>query len=595
MTVQASLYPPAVTPEALNGLLPCSHGNGCPLGVDAATIAAALRAGDHSRAYLLARAPNPFASSCGHGCHAPCETACRRGAFGAPVAIASLEAYASGFSIPALLSSDEPCTSAHDARSVAGLVGRDPGIAGRAPREGAPIAIIGAGAAGLACAHDLALLGHPCTIFDAGSEPGGLLTNAIPAFRFPVAAARAECAMVLAQAVDYRGGVRIEGHRGIEELLSDSFAAVFLAIGASTPAGALLEVAPGHPQVRDAMTLLRYEVSAAGRVVVVGEGDMAIDAARVAIRQARQAGAEGDAAVDVVLTARIEHSAIAPASLGAAIQDGVRIHDGWTASRVVMEGANRIVGIEIRRDSERAAKRLPCDQVFVAPPRVPDAGAFGDTFVLDGAGFIAIDPSTMRTSLPDVWAGGACVAGHRSIAHAVADGKRAAWHIHASLRGAVVRKTLIAAWVEADHVEQAPRSSALSKRRLELPLLGAPPADPFSSHALRAYDEIVHEAARCFDCATIPFISGDDCTRCGKCVQVCPTSALSIDAAGGPPVLDQESCTRCGACADRCPEGAIAMVRAVWEERLTLEQMGSAPVSAAEAVLPDALPVLTPR
>lgn len=594
MTVQASLYPPTPTPEALGALVPCSHGNGCPLGVDAATIAGALRAGDHARAYLLARAPNPFASSCGHGCHAPCETACRRGAFGAPVAIASLEAYASGFSIPALLSSDEPCTSAHDARSVAGLVGREPAMAGRAPRAGAPVAVVGAGAAGLACAHDLALLGHPCTIFDAAAEPGGLLTNAIPAFRFPVAAARAECAMILAQAVEYRSNVHIEGHRGIQELHASGFAAVFLAIGASAPARALLDVPPGHPQVKDAMTLLRYEVSAAGHVIVLGEGDTAIDAARAAVRQARQAATEHGAAVDVVLTARIEHSAIAPASLGAAIQDGVRIHDGWVARRVIMDGRDRIVGIEIMRESERAAKRLECDQVFLAPPRVPDARDFGGGMTLDGAGFIAVDPSSLQTSLPRVWAGGACAFGHRSIAHAVADGKRAAWHIHAALRGAVVRQTLIAAWVETDHTDRPAEPAPLSRRRLELPLLGAPPADPFSSHALRAHDEIAHEAARCFGCATIPFIS-EGCTHCGKCADACPTSALSTSAAGCPPVLDQELCTRCGACADRCPEGAIAMVRAVWEERLTLEQVERTPISAADAILPAALRSLIAR
>ncbi|HEY4999117.1 MAG TPA: hypothetical protein VII36_08235, partial [Usitatibacter sp.] len=114
MTDQAKRYPLPLAPTALSALVPCSH-NGCPLGVDAPAIASALLAGDHPRAFLLARGPNPLASVCGHGCHAPCETACNRRAFGAPVAIAALEAYASGFSTPQTLPSPEPCTTAHDA------------------------------------------------------------------------------------------------------------------------------------------------------------------------------------------------------------------------------------------------------------------------------------------------------------------------------------------------------------------------------------------------------------------------------------------------------------------------------------------------
>ncbi|MGH7720594.1 MAG: hypothetical protein ACREON_17325, partial [Gemmatimonadaceae bacterium] len=132
MSVQAQRYPLPLAPATLAELVPCSSGAGCPLGVDVPAIANAIRAGERATAHALARGPNPFASTCGHGCHAPCESACRRRQRGAPVAIAALEAYAAGFELPAILSRGEACSSAHDARSVTGLAG------GMRSRDGRP-------------------------------------------------------------------------------------------------------------------------------------------------------------------------------------------------------------------------------------------------------------------------------------------------------------------------------------------------------------------------------------------------------------------------------------------------------------------------
>jgi formate dehydrogenase (NADP+) beta subunit len=540
--------------------------------VDAPAIASALLAGDHPRAFLLARGPNPFASACGHGCHAPCETACNRRAFGAPVAIAALESYASGFSTPATLPSPEPCTSAHDARSVSGLVGQTPDTAFRAPRSGKRVAIIGAGAAGMGCAHDLALLGHESTIFDEASEPGGLLTSAIPAFRFPVASARAECASILATHAQLASNAPVMGIETLRAMLATEFDAIFLATGASMPADELFPNQAPHPRVVDAMSVLARHTPLSGRVVVVGDGDLALDAARVALRRPRSEEARSVATAHAVLPQTLDSTSARPASLAAALQDGVILHGGWHALRYLVDEKGALTGVEIADAIEGITKVLACDSLVTATRRIP-ARQFGEELKHDSKGFIAVDPLTLQTSLRGVWAGGACAFGHRTIAHAVADGKRAAWQIHAALTKSVVRTVMSSAWVElAEEEWDGERSArAIAARRIDVAASSAPPADPFSSSALRDQQEIVREASRCFDCTVLPVI-GDDCTKCGKCIGGCPEKALSFSGEEIKLVIvDPAACTRCGACVEMCPPGAIVMARAIWEERLVAE------------------------
>ncbi|HEX6536889.1 MAG TPA: FAD-dependent oxidoreductase [Gemmatimonadaceae bacterium] len=559
-----------IAPRALSALVPCAHAAaGCPLGVDAAGLADALRLGDHERAYQIARAANPFAASCGHGCHAPCESACRRRHFGAPVAIAALEAYAAACSIPGTAHPPGPCTSAHDVRSVAGLVGRSPAQALAAPRSGRRVAVIGAGAAGLACAHDLALLGHSCALFDLAAEPGGLLTRGIPSFRFPTDGARAECAAILAMGVELHERYRIEGGGDLRALLAGEFDAIFLAIGASEPRDAMFPDQPEHPCVVDGMRVLWGEASPDGTTVVVGDGDLAVDAARAARRAGARAGLPATP-VHLVLERPLDRSALPPAMLGSALDDGIVVHDGWSATRYLVDEGGALTGVELAHRGDGGAAVLPCAYVVTAGPRAPRAAAFAPELALDARGCIAVDPDTLETSLPGVWAGGACAFGHRSIAHATADGKRAAWRIHAALTGVPVRVALMSAWVEVDDWDTTRAERAIATPR-GTPPAAAPPTDPFSPGVVRDAPEMARQAERCFACAVLPVVD-ESCTHCGKCVRACPEGALAIVA--GPPErlrLDQELCTRCGACVPSCPDGSIAMLRAVWEARLTDE------------------------
>jgi formate dehydrogenase beta subunit len=552
-------YPPAPSAAACAALVPCRHaGQGCPLGVDIPAVTRALTGGDHETAFRVVRAAHPFASTCGNGCHAPCESACRRRPFGAPVAIAALEEYAASFTTPILAAPDGPCTSRFEARSVAGAIGRSTESAVTAPRSGKTIAIVGGGPAGLACAHDLALLGHRSIVFDARPEPGGLMTGGIPAFRFPVASARAECDTVLALDVEFRGGAAISALRALFEGGAD---AAFLAIGASRAATPLVESGQQHPDIFDAMDVLSSDIDPLGHTIVAGEGALAVDAARTLAR--RSLSSEASQSVQLVLTAPL-NGGVTPELLAACAREGVHVYHEWRMRRLQIDAeSGLLVSVDIAGRDGTSARVLPCDRLILAGARTPDTAPLAGEVSLTREGFVATDPQTLRTSMPRVWAGGACAFGHRSIAHAVADGKRGAWEIHTSLTAGRLATTFASAWVEANGRPKPDREAA--GRRRSLPLLESPPADPFAPPTPRAATRAGEEAARCFDCARIPAVTGE-CTSCGRCAESCPTGALTLVEKG--PVIDGEICSRCSVCIEVCPQGALTMLRAEWEERL---------------------------
>ncbi len=564
MALQVNRYPLPLLREGLNAQVPCSR-QGCPLGTDVPALVAAVAHGEHEKAYRIARASNPFASSCGHGCHAPCETACRRGRFGAPVAIASLEAYAGAFSTPSAITHAGPCTSPHDLRSVVAL-GRGAHVAvSPAPRQ--RVAIIGGGVAGMACAHDLALLGYQPVVFDAGHEPGGILTRTLPALRFPVAAARAECLAILAGGVSYRPGVPIADRSDIDALFDKGFAAVLLAIGCWNRPTAPIANA------YDAMEFLGDDHAIVGDSVVIGDGDLAVDTAREVINRANRLGRSQR--TDLVLTARLEEVTAAPHAIAAAMREGVAVHAGWLLARMHQDAAHGLTSVELTRDGGRTRRVFTCAHVLDARSRLPDASRL--EIGLDGHGYVAVDPDTLRTSRPGVWAAGSCAFGHRSIAHAVADGKRAAWQINAAITGRRLTHALRSAWVEADdHSAAAERGGG--DPRCILPSVNVVPADPFSLSSQPDHAHIAAEAARCLDCTVVPLVD-DECTGCGKCVDACEPRAITLGK-HGIAVVDGERCTRCAACVDACPEGAITLARAVWEERLSDQAIPSPGVPA---------------
>ena len=413
----------------------------------------------------------------------------------------------------------------------------------------------------MACANDLTLLGHRAVLCDVAPEPGGLMTNGIPAFRFPVASARGECNAILALGIEFRAAADVAG---LQALLSNGANAVFLAIGAARPATSLLESSQHHPDVLDAMDILRRDVGPLGQTIVAGEGALAIDAARTLARRAVNSPAAPPSSVQLVLTNAVNAPAVTPELLASCAREGILVHHEWRVRRLHIDAESGLLAsLDIAAPDGTSARVLPCDRLVLAPPRIPDVGRFAGELELTRSGFVSTDPQTLRTSMPNVWAGGACAFGHRSIAHAVADGKRAAWEIHAALTGTRVSISFASAWVDASGRPRPDRGAA--DRRRALPLLEPPPAEPFAPVTPRAATRAGEEAARCFDCARIPVVTGE-CSSCGGCAEICPTGAITL--VDTRPTVQSEICNRCGACVDACPDGALTMLRAEWEERV---------------------------
>ena len=183
----------------------------------------------------------------------------------------------------------------------------------------------------MARAHDLAVLGHSGVVYDGAQVPGGLLAGTLPNFRFPTPSMRVEAAAILARGVEFRGRTRISGARGLRSFLSLGYEAVFVAIGAPSPQRSPLGVDCRHTRVLDAMDFLACEVVVRGRVVVIGEGDLAADAAGVAQRRGRSADAECATTTGVVFSGSADRSEIPPETSVALLRDGIEIHDGVAA------------------------------------------------------------------------------------------------------------------------------------------------------------------------------------------------------------------------------------------------------------------------
>ena len=266
--------------------VPCL--DACPVKTDAGRYVQLIAEGRLAEAYRVARSPNPIASVCGHACGAPCEDACRRGKIDAPVAIRALKRFLTERFGPESLSKT----------ALAAVFGGDMGggsttsghgecLRKEASRDQA-VAVIGAGPAGLACAHDLALMGYRVTVFEALPQPGGMLRYGIPAYRLPREVIDKQVGEIEALGVEFRYETPLKPGFGVTEIMRDGYEAVFLSVGASR--GRQLELEGGDADgVINAIDYLfninrGYRLAVGRKVVVVGGGLVAIDAARTALR-----------------------------------------------------------------------------------------------------------------------------------------------------------------------------------------------------------------------------------------------------------------------------------------------------------------------
>jgi NADPH-dependent glutamate synthase beta subunit-like oxidoreductase/ferredoxin len=587
----------------------------CPVGTNAGGYVALIAAGRFEDAYALARAPNPFASVCGRVCAHPCEAACRRGALDAPIHIRALKRVVNErFGVESGRSFDE----------IAKVVERP------RPRveHGGRVAVVGAGPAGLACAHDLALMGHRVVVFDAAKVAGGMMRLGIPEYRLPRAQLEREIEFIRWLGVEIRLGAPIGGDVTFADLRRD-FDAVFLAPGCRK--GRPLTI-PGAnlPGVLTAIDMLVHvnlglPIELGRRVVVIGGGNVAYDAARSARRfggtsqpdeQAHNLAIDAAVVAATVLGREVtmvtlesrEEMPADPSEIAEGKEEGVRLVNRRGAKEIVSEGGRiaalrtldvaRVFDPDGRFAPELTPgteKDIPCDTVVVAVGQMADLGLLGDAHDLETTrqGLLAVDPRTLATSCPGVFAGGDIAFGPRIVISAVADGRRAARSIdtHLTGRGDESPRYRLKVFSTFGYDHPFARGDYETRPATHVPAL---PVERRTQAAeveqVLEEDEARAEGSRCLHCwVNTVFdssrMNGSECIQCGGCVDVCPEQCIDLvslrrvsSLAGASPLRlpdgtpfpegatvgaallkDETACIRCGLCARRCPVGLITM------------------------------------
>jgi formate dehydrogenase (NADP+) beta subunit len=553
---------------------------GCPVRTDAGGYVQAIAEGRYEDAYIIARTPNPFASICGRVCAAPCEAKCRRGALDASISIRALKRFVcERFGVE---------SNNFDLGRVYPEL-RDP----RRERVGGgrKVAVVGAGPAGLSCAHELALLGFSVTVFEAHSAPGGMLVLGVPEYRLPREIIHAEIAAIESLGVEIRLRNQLGREFQLADLKRQGFEAVFLGIGAHKSRDLAIEGVQLDGVLRAIDFLLNvnlgFRVTLGRKVIVIGGGNVAFDVARSVLRQAemfagmsetelRQA-LRGAASAFEQLTAReveapdevrlaldvareairkgvpevhmycLENLDEIPAAreeIEEAEKEGIRLHTRFGPKRI-LGSDGKVSGVELIKASrvfdenrrfnpqfiEGSEETVDCDTVVLAIGQSPDFSWLRpeDSLKLAPRGTLLTDPETMATSRPDIFAGGDVAFGPRIIITAVAEGKKAANSIAKFLTGRPPAEMRQARVTIYNTLQYRMKPDYEKLVRRAPPTL---PADRRIGIAEVEKDypepEAQRQADRCLKCHIGPVFDGNECVLCGGCADVCPEFCLRL-------------------------------------------------------------------
>jgi heterodisulfide reductase subunit A len=483
----------------------------CPAGLNVQGYVQLISQGKYREAVQLIMERVPLPGVLGRVCPHPCETACRRALVDDPVAIRDLKRLAADrvdlAELPLPVIEDRP----------------------------EKVAVIGSGPAGLTAAYDLRLKGYQVTIFEALPVLGGMLRVGIPDYRLPPEVLDREIRNLLRTGIEVRAEQRLGRDFTLDDLRGQGFRAIILGIGAH---GSLRLNIPGERElqgVEDAVAFLR-EVNLGRReppgkqVVVVGGGNVAVDAARTAVRL-------GCEQVTMVYRRSREEMPAYAEEIEGALEEGVIIHYLSAPVRIVgVEG--KVAGFECIRTElgppDASGRRRPvpvegsefiiaCDAVVPAIGQEPDVECVAEAGIdIARRSTLLVHPRTHRTSVPDVFAAGDAVSGPATVIDAIAGGHQTAEAVHRFLCGEDLAE------------EQEPASAAGS---------GTPDWNPIPEETVRAAravlkhmtvqdrvgsfeevslgfpdDEGMNEAARCLNCG--------GCSECMECVRTCERQAI---------------------------------------------------------------------
>jgi heterodisulfide reductase subunit A2 len=525
------LYPQAV-PNAFaiekRGIAPCR--DACPAGQRAQGYIALIREGRWQDALRVIKMDNPFPGICGRICNHRCETACNRGQVDEPINIRALKRFVTDKVYSEPRQPVLPAPRLHDQR----------------------VAIIGAGPCGLTAAQDLARAGYAATVFEAMPVAGGMLRLGVPEYRLPTEIIEREVQDIIDLGVDLRLNHRIDN---LDEVFEQGFDAVLIAVGAHEgirlpiPGADLPGVLVNTHFLRD----VRLGLYAKGnddssfepqtpilgkRVLVLGGGNVAIDCARTAVRL-------GCEAVSLACLESREQMPAHAWEVEAAEAEGVAVYPGLTFERILDDGRGRVGGVECMRVAsfsfdERGRLQvekvpgsnhtIPCDTViFSVGQRAGLAFIPGDANVgLTERQTIAINPNTLATSRPGVFAAGDCISGTAFVIESVDRGHTAAQSIIRYLRGEALEpaprpELPVVRLSQQELAERLARGEIHRQPRVPMPQLAVDQRRDNFAEVEGGYDDASAqaEAARCLACGI--------CSECMSCVFACGANAIDHD------------------------------------------------------------------
>ena len=500
------------------GTAPCK--TACPAHIAVQGYLKKAAEGKYTEALELIKRENPFPAVCGRICNRRCEDACTRGTIDQPIAIDAVKKFIAERDLKAetrFVPEVNICSNVQD-------------------RWEEKIAIIGGGPAGLSCAYYLATQGYKPTVFEKNAEPGGMLRYGIPSYKLEKDVIKAEIDIMREIGVEIKTGVEVGKDITIAQLRQQGYKGFYVAIGCQ---GGRLPGIPGET-LKGTATAIDFlhaancgDVKVSGKVVVVGGGNVAIDAARVALRS----GASG------VTMLSLETEDIMPASLEErteAREDGVVINPGWGPKEVL--GEEKVSGIVFKKCTsvfnaehkfapeydENELITLDADMVIFAIGQTVQLGdLLKDTKVEFFRGVYPVaDKLTYQTAEPDIFVGGDVFTGPKFAIDAIAAGKEAAESLHRFVQHGHMtigrnRRDFIELNKQDINVESYDNSSRQAPEDYK-------PSSKFAEyHGTLTEEQVRKETARCLSCGA-SVVDENRCIGCGVCTTKCGFDAIHL-------------------------------------------------------------------